>query len=208
MYALKSVNPYFVMREWRNDEALGVSDHERRRQLSKLADTIHQLPRERQTFWAGHLAAMMDNDTSPEMRRLAVRAARNLDSEIAIPIIEKGLDDDSIKVQMEACRVLGGRTGDDAARLLAATVGTVTDEDVKQAAVVALANHQNQIAIDSLRFVLADRNPATRSLAVKSLRGATGKNYGDDPDVWVAALEGKPTEQIPPRFAERVRSLF
>jgi hypothetical protein len=55
---------------------------------------------------------------------------------------------------------------------------------------------------------LNDRNPATRELAVDSLRGATGKNYGDDPQVWIAALDGTPTEEAPVRLADRVRDLF
>jgi hypothetical protein len=72
----------------------------------------------------------------------------------------------------------------------------------------ALGNHPTPTSVESLRLVLSDRNPATRSLAVESLRGATGKNYGDDPEVWIAALDGQPTDEVPTRFAERVRSLF
>lgn len=208
LYALKAANPYYVLREWRADEELGVTDHERLKQLTRLGDTIQTLPPDRQVFWSGQLIAMIENDGSPEMRRLAVRAARGLEDTQAMPIIEKGLDDNSIKVRMEACRVLGLREGDEAARRLASTVGSDTSNDVKHAAVEALANHQNPIAVDSLRLVLADRNPATRTLAIESLRGATGKNYGDDPQVWIAALEGEPTEEVPPRFAERVRSMF
>ncbi len=94
------------------------------------------------------------------------------------------------------------------ARLLVATLGTDTSEDVKHSAMAAMGNHKNQAAIDSLRLALPDRNPATRDLAMESLRGATGKNYGDDPEVWIAALDGTPTEEAPVRFADRVRNLF
>ncbi len=55
LYGLKVANPYFSMREWKRDEELGVTDHERRKQLAKLAETIDQLPADRQQFWAGHL---------------------------------------------------------------------------------------------------------------------------------------------------------
>jgi len=208
LYALKVANPYYSMGEWKRDEAIGVTDHERRKQLTLLADTIDRLPAERQKFWAGHLDKMIENDDSPEMRRLAIRAAGRLKDPSAMAVIEKGLDDDSMKVRMEACNSLGRRKGDDAARMLAATVGTETSEDVKHAALNALANHKTKIAIDSLKIALADRNPATRDLAVQSLKGATGKNYGDDPAVWIAALDGKATQQVPTRFAERVRGFF
>ncbi|MCG8648373.1 MAG: HEAT repeat domain-containing protein [Pirellulales bacterium] len=197
LYALKTINPYYTLNEWKADEALGISDHQRRQQLAGLANSIGDLPAERQQFWSGQLTAMLENDPSPEMRRLAVLAARSIHSQQALAIIEKGLDDESMKVRMEACRALGHRPEEQAARLLAATVGTEANEDVKRSALEALANHQNQIAVDSLRLALSDRDPATRTIAVESLRGATGKNYGDDPDVWIAALEGKPAEEVP-----------
>lgn len=208
MYALKAANPYYVIREWREDEKLGVSDHERRKQLAKLGDTMSSLPPQRQSFWATHLAAILKNDTSPEMRRLAVRAATGISGEESMEIIEQGLDDGSTKVRMEACRALGKRQDEEAARLLASTYGTETNQDVKHAAIAALANHRTPMAVDSLRLALEDRNPAARTLAVESLRTATGKNYGDDPEVWIAALDGEPAEQAPTRWADRLRSLF
>ncbi len=208
MYALKTVNPYYVLNEWKADEAYGVTDHQRMSQLADLADSIHEMSAEEQKTWFEHLKNIGETDPSPEMRRLVVRAARNLDGTMAMPLIETGLDDDSMKVRMEACRSLGVRGGDQEARLLAATLGTETNLDVKQAAIRALGEHQNATAIDSLRVALNDRNPATRTLAVESLRGSTGKDYGDDPEVWIAALEGKPTEETPTRFADRLRSFF
>lgn len=208
LYALKTANPYYSMGEWKRDAAIGVTDHERRKELALLAETIDQMPANKQQFWMGHLNQMIENDESPEMRRLAIRAAGRLRDPSAMAMLERGLDDDSVKVRMEACESLGRMTGEEAARTLAATVGTETSEDVRHAALEALASHKNQIAVDSLKIALSDRNPATRDLAVQSLKGATGKNYGEDPQVWIAALEGKPTQQVETRFAERVREIF
>ena len=208
LYAVKAVNPYYSLGEWKRDADIGVTDHERRKQLTLLADTIHTLPAKRQQFWSNHLNQMIDNDESPEMRRLAVRAAGKLNASLAMPVIEKGLDDESSKVRMEACTVLGRRQGEEASRSLAAVVGTDTDEDVQHAALQALAKHKGQIPMDALKLALSNRNPATRDLAVQSLKGVTGKNYGNDPQVWIAALEGKPTRQQETRLADRVRQLF
>ncbi len=208
LYALKAINPYYVMGEWKRDEAIGVTDHERLKQLNLLAETIDRMPANKQQFWAGHLEKLIETDESPEMRRLAVRAAGRLRDPAALAMIDKGLDDDSVKVRMEACSSLGRMTGEEAARTLAATVGTDTSEDVKHAALKALASHKNQIAVDALRVALSDRNPATRDLAILSLKDATGKNYGDDPQVWIAALDGKPTPQVETRLAERLRGIF
>lgn len=208
LYALKAANPYYVMGEWKRDESIGVTDHERMKQLSVLADTIGQLPANKQAFWSTHIEKLIENDDSPEMRRLAVRAAGNSRVANAASLIEKGLDDESFKVRMEACEALGRRKGDESIRSLAAVAGTETNEDVRHAAIAALGRHRGQLAIDSLKVALADRNPATRNLAIESLRGTTGKNYGDDPKVWIAALEGKPARQVETRFADRVRNLF
>lgn len=196
------------MKEWKADEAFGVTDHERRVQLSELAETIDRLPEDRQQFWSGHLEKMIENDDNAEMRRLAVRAAGRVQSPNALTLIEKGLDDDSFKVRMEACQALGARDNEEVTRMLVATVGTETNQDVKHAAMKALAKRSTPAAVDSLRLALADRNPATRDLAMESLRGATGKDYGDDPEVWIAALDGNPVEERPTRFAERLRDIF
>ena len=206
LYALKSVNPYFTMREWRDDEALGVTDHERRSQLADLASQIGEMPKDRQTFWAQHLDKILQHDSSPEMRRLAVSAAGNMQTAEAIGLIEKGLDDDSIKVRMEACRALGGRSEEAATRLLASTAGSETDEDVRNAALDAIGNHKGSMALDSLKIALNDRDPATQNLAIESLRRVTGKNYGDDPDTWIAALDGKSVQEQPTRLVESIRN--
>ena len=208
LYALKNVNPYFTMREWRNDSALGVTDHERRTQLADLASQIGQMPTNRQKFWSQHLDKMIENDTSPEMRRLAISAAGNLKIADALSLVEKGLDDDSIKVRMEACRALGKRSEEAATRLLASTAGTEADEDVRQAALEAIGNHQGKIALDALKIALNDRNPATQDLAIQSLKHVTGKNYGDQPDAWIAALQGKPVSEKPIRIVEAIRNQF
>lgn len=208
LYALKVANPYFSMNEWKDDTALGVTDHERRKQLTVLADTIGTMSSQKQQFWSEQLKKMIENDSSPEMRRLAVRAAGNLSKGSGFALVEQGLDDDSEKVRMEACKSLGRGKDEQSVRTLASVAGTETSEDVRHAALAALANHKNSIAVDALRIALEDRNPATRDLAVQSLRGATGKNYGDDPQVWITALDGTPTPQAETKIADRLRDLF
>ncbi len=194
LYALKEANPYFTMREWRQDRLLGVTDHERREQLSKLARQIGRMPDEEQLYWSEHLSKILNNDPSAEMRRLSVLAASRLSSPAAIDLIEQGLDDDSIKVQMESCRALGNRKEPQAAQLLASTLGTTPEQDVKNSAIRALGNHQGAVPVESLRLVLEDQDPATVHLAMSSLRGATGKDYGNDPKQWIAALDQQNAE--------------
>ena len=189
LYALKTVNPYYTLREWKDDRALGVTDHERRQELTTLASRIGNLPTERQQFWARNLSQIMQNDPNPEMRRIAMLAAGRLKTSDALQLLEMGLDDENMKVRMESCRGLGKRAEPQAAQLLASTFGTETDQDVRNAAVTALGNHKGNVALDSLRLALDEQDPATTDLAMKSLRGVTGKNLGATPAQWIAALD-------------------
>lgn len=197
LYALKAANPYFSLREWKADEELGVSDHVRRKELSGLASTIGSLPKDRQAYWASHLEKIMRNDPSADMRHLAVNAAGKMTAADPIGLIQMGLDDDNSKVRMAACRALGRRKEQSAPTLLAQIAGADLNEDVRQSAIDALANHKTPVAIESLRNALRDRNPATRDLAMESLRDATGKNYGSTPQEWIEALQSPPAQPGP-----------
>ena len=196
LYAMKHANPYFT-RQWSRDEEIGVTDHTRREVLISLAETIDSLPAERQAFWSQHLDQIFQNDGSAEMRRLAVLAAGKSVDPGGISIIESGLDDENIKVRMEACRALGNRSEDQSASLLAATLGKTQNKDVRHAAIAALAKHPGEIANNALKLALQDYDPATQDLAIASLRESTGQDYGADPGVWIAALNGDPPEQPP-----------
>lgn len=197
MYALKSMNPYYTMSQWARDKEIGVTDHQRRRELESLTKTMANLPVERQAYWSQHLEQIYANDESAEMRRLAVVAAGKSSDPAMLKLVEKGLSDDVIKVRMEACRALGNRREDEATRLLAETIGKSQNKDVRHAAINALAEHPGQVATNSLKLALEDRDPATQSLVISALRQNTGKDFGNDPETWIAGLDGKDVEQKP-----------
>ena len=195
LYALKEVNPWFTVRQWGGDEAIGVTDHTRREELMALAETIDQLPEDRQAFWSSHLQQIYTNDKSPEMRRLTVLAAgRSVDPSM-LELIEQGLKDDSLKVRMEACRALGRRREEEASRMLASVLGKTQDKDVRHAAIAAIGQHPGEIANNALKLALQDRDPATQALVIASLKQSTGRDLGDDPKVWIAALDGEPIQE-------------
>jgi HEAT repeat protein len=195
------------MREWKKDEELGITDHVRRVELTKLANNMSSLPRDRQEYWFDHLRNVMEHDQNPEMRRLAVIAAGGSVVPQSSELLREGIKDSSLKVRLAACEMLGRRDDPESTRLLADTAGGTTDLDVRNAAYAALGKHKSKVAVDTLRLALDDRDPATRSLAVESLRGSTGKNYGDDPQAWIAALDGQDVPEQPTQLAERLKSL-
>lgn len=208
LYGLKVANPYYSLHQWQKDEQLGPTDHVRRAELTKLAKAMPSLPVERQQRWHTHLEAIFEHDASPEMRRLAIQAAARSSVPESAQLIRQGLQDDSLKVRLAACEALGERPDEASARLLAETAGSTSDTDVRNAALAALSRHRVPVAVDALRSALDSRDPATRELAIKSLRGATGKDYGDDPQVWIAALDGQPTPERQPQIADRIRGML
>ena len=208
LYGLKVANPYYSLHQWQQDELLGPTDHVRRAELTKLVKAMPTLPPERQQRWHTHLEAIYEHDASPEMRRLAIQAAAASSVSGASELIEKGLKDDNLKVRLAACEALGSRGDEDSARLLAETAGSTSDTDVRNAALAALASHRGPIAVDALRAALDSRDPATRALAIGSLKGVTGKDYGNDPQTWIAALDGKSVSEPTPQLADRIRNLW
>ena len=193
LYGLKVANPYYSLKQWRDDEAIGVTDHQRLGQLRQLARSIGGMSDKKQAMWSDHLRGLYENDPSPEMRRLTMVAAGRLsDANTALGLIDRGLTDSVAKVRMEACRALGRQPTDDATRMLVAAINTDTDIDVRQSAIAALGGHPGSIATGSLRRVLEDQDPATRLVAIAALREVTGRDHGDDPSSWIAALDDQP----------------
>ena len=92
--------------------------------------------------------------------------------------------------------------------MLAETAGSTTDQDVRKAAFAALGKHKGSVATDALKIALEDRDPSTRDIAMRSLKTSTGKNYGDNPETWIAALQGKEVKEQPVRIAERIENLI
>lgn len=218
LYAIKAANPYYSFGDWKRDEELGVTDHQRRTQLLKLSDTMASLPQDRQVAWKGELKKLIENDQSAEMRRLAVQAAGKATKVQNLDLIELGLDDESAKVRMQACSSLALIENDESVRMLASMVGTESNPDVRHAAISSLREHSSPVALSSLRLALNDRDPATRDLVIDSLRGVTGTDLGDDPQQWIAAIDQQkltpsPNGATPPggsvqRIADRVGNLF
>lgn len=208
LYGLKVINPYYSQKQWKEDEKYGITDHQRKQELVKLVDSLPSLPKQRQEYWLKNLDQIMEHDESADMRRTAVMAAGQLNDATADEIVRKGLKDESVKVRLACCETLGNRTDAEATRMLAETAGSSTDQDVRRQAFASLGKHKGPLATDALKIALEDRDPATRSIAMKSLRSTTGKNYGNDPDVWIAALQGKAVEEQPVRFAERIESMI
>lgn len=196
LYALKHANPILVQ-QWRADEALGTTDHQRRKELELLVRTMPTLSAADRAGWQPHLRKLMENDPNADMRHLAIRASQSIEGPAALELIEMGLDDENLKVRMAACDVLGKRPEPAAAQRLARLAGESTNLDVRQAALRGLQNQGGDVANNAMKLALEDRDPAIRMTAVASLEKMTGKDFGNQPEAWLAFLNGQAPEPEP-----------
>ena len=194
LYSMKTINPFFL-REWAADEKLGPTDFKRRKELQQLVVTMPRLPEAEQRQWLGQINAILENDKNAEMRTLAIRALEGYGGEEAIVTCEKHLNDESPKVRMACCDVLGTKTTDRSYQILAETIGSESNDDVQVAAIRAIGKHRSERATQLLKEPLESRNPAIRFASVQALQSSTGKSLGDDPATWVAYLNGDPIEE-------------
>ena len=189
MFALKQANPFYSMGQWKADQRLGPTDAKRAAELRKLVASIGSMSPEDQQTWVDQMAKIMEYDQSPYMRELAVRAAARANSPNAIAVIETGLDDDEFKIRMVAADSLAKRPEPKAVELLAKTVSSESNKDVRLAAIKSLGTHQGQQATDALKLALEEPDLAYRYATIASLRSVTGKDAGNEPAAWVAMLD-------------------
>ncbi|WP_417739595.1 HEAT repeat domain-containing protein [Rosistilla oblonga] len=207
LFALKTINPVYRS-QWADDEKLGPTDAQRHEELQRLVASMPSLSDADQEYWLAHIEALLENDKNPEMRTLAIRALAGCRSQRVLDLCEKQLTDESIKVRMAVCDVLAVRDEARSTELLGTTIGSESNEDVKMAAIAAVGKHQSPEAAQALKASLKSRNPAVRAAAVESLAQCTGKELGEDPQVWVAYLEGKAVDEQKKSFTRQMRDLF
>jgi len=194
MYAIKRANPVYSLGQWKADERLGPTDATRAEELKTLLAQIDSMSPAEQERWLGELDKIMEHDNSAYMRGLAIRAAGRAGVAESISVIEKGLEDDDFKVRMVAASALAGRQEPRAVELLAKTVNSESNKDVRLAAIKSLGTHRGQTVTETLKLALQEPELAYRYAAIASLKDVTGKDLGNESAVWVAMLEGESSE--------------
>ncbi|QDS87315.1 HEAT repeat protein [Rosistilla ulvae] len=207
LFALKTINPVYRS-QWAEDEKLGPTDAQRLEELQRLVASMPSLSDADQEYWLKHIEAILENDKNPEMRTHAIRALAGCRNSRVIDLCETQMTDESIKVRMAVCDVLGTRDESRSTQLLATTIGSESNEDVQMAAIAAVGKHRSPEAAQALKASLRSRNPAVRVACVESLGQCTGKDLGDDPQVWVAYLDGKEVDEQKKSFTRQMQDLF
>jgi HEAT repeat protein len=179
------------------------------RDLAKKAGSA--TPESRESISA-QLAAVYRDERDPLIRVELVRTLSHYPTESSTGVLKAALSDADADVRIASCRAWAKRPDPDAASLLAQTLGSDTDGDVRLAAAESLGELGRgaaSAAVPALGLALEDRDPAMQYYAVVALQKVTGKSLGNDVDQWRQYVKNElPESTKPVSVGEQFRRMF
>lgn len=130
------------------------------------------------------LTAVMLEEHDPRVRSAILGVAAELDTPGAVAICKGALEDPDERVRTRACEVQADRGGPEAVALLAARFESDASIDVRLKALKELGALRDESAIPVLARALENDDPAVQYRAVAALREVSGRDLGDDVNLW------------------------
>lgn len=202
------LNP-MLRRQWKEDEALAPTFHTHLKRVRELEHKVAKMPPDQQQRIAAELTRLIREDRNTLLRSTAVRSLSALPPELSQQGIQIAATDPDPRLREAACEALGNLGDAAALSTLVALVREDEQLDVRLAATRQLGRFKDPEAIAALGVALDDPNPAMQFRAVHALREVSGRDYGDDLELWRAYVRGEdPPPRDGPSFAERIRNWF
>lgn len=154
------------------------------------------------------LTAALLEEHDPRVRVAILDVAAGFDTPGAVAICKGALDDPDERVRTKACEVWGQRGGPEAVALLAARFDADTDIDVRLKALRELGRLGDEAAIPALARALENPDPAVQYRAVAALKQVSGRDLGDDVNLWRTWAADPKAEGTEWTIAEGFRRLF
>ena len=159
--------------------------------LESLREDAGSLPIAEQRQHALALSEQVQSEQVPVVRRELVRTLAHFHVVEAEAGLLEALEDNDPDIRIVACKAWGTRLNVTAKTALLKTVRSDQDSDVQSAALRALGNFKGQEVFKELRTALESRDPAVQYAGIQGLRKLTGEDWGEDPETWIAGLEGQ-----------------
>jgi len=195
--------------QWEADEAYQPTLHRQLAELEPVRTNVTRMSAEQQAHWCGELQHIVQSHSNPVLRAACVNTLARFSIPAANEPLTLAMKDADSAVRIAACRAWGQRGGKEGTQLLAATLGSDSDMDVRLAAARELRRFSDPIAYEALGLALQENDPALQYRALESLREASGKDYGTDLQAWQQFAQGQdPGPEYTPSLAERLRALF
>jgi HEAT repeat protein len=192
------------------DDAVGITTPAQRlanmQQQAEKADQQSPAEKERIT---GDLAKQIQEEQDPMIRRNIVMALGHYDTPAAIAVLQAAVADADSGVRIAACEAWGRRGGQEAAERLANLLSSDTNIDVRLAAARAIGKTHEKSALQPLSELLSDGDPAIQYRVVGAMKEISGKDYGNNLELWRAYARGENPQEPPgPSLAQRVKQFF
>lgn len=150
-------------------------------------------------------------ETDPVLRAELARSlgAFSAEATAAVEGLRAAQQDADARVRIAACEGWRRLGGEEAVRQLGGVLSSDMDGDVRIAAARALGEFPGPEAVRALAVGLDDSDPALQYRTILSLRGASGRDYGNDIAAWRQYVQQG--DAFPPpnhSIAERIQRLF
>jgi len=154
------------------------------------------------------LTTVMLEEHDPRVRNAILDVAAALDSPAAVAICKGALEDPDERVRSKACEVQGKRGGPEAVNLLAVRFDSDASIDVRLKALKELGKLRDESAIPVLARALENADPAVQYRAVAALKEVSGRDLGDDVNLWRTWAADPKAPGTEWTIAEGFRSLY
>jgi HEAT repeat protein len=177
-------------------------------ELETRAKKIRRASPQEQEAFAAELAQKMQHENDTLVRMAMIDVLSNLRTSSADAVLCLGLQDPEIDIRVACCEAWQKRPSPEATRILAETLSSDTNVDVRLAAAKALSAADDKDAVKALGQALEDPDPAMQYVAVASMKNVTGKDLGNDVNAW-RQLAKQPDPPLREKsMAARLRQMF
>jgi HEAT repeats len=205
-YELKKLNPYY-RKQWNADRKLGPTFDDRLSEMRALAGQLKSMPEPEQAQWLASIEQVVKNDPSPEMRRFAILALKDIKQPEALPALKAAASDKSEKVQMAACEVFATRVDGESLTILSELSQKQKSTSVRVAAIQAMGSFPAEEIKPIMSSLIADRSPAVQYECTAALSKATQLNLGGDVADWKRYLAGEEVTPAVKTVSARISEL-
>jgi HEAT repeat protein len=190
-------------------EAVGITTPKKRlEEMTKFQKEAAKKTPAEQELVANNLARQIENEQDPLIRRHIIRTIGYCKSPQTTAVLQAAASDGDAEVRIACCEAWGRQGGPQAVETLTRLVNGDTDIDVRLAAIRALGEMKDPSAVAPLAEALVDANPAIQHRVVHSLKKVSGKDFGNDANLWRAYAKGETVSEPAISIAERFRRIF
>ena len=152
-----------------------------------------------------NLARQIQTESDPLVRQEIQNTVAAFNAPLAQRMLLAGLTDDDVDVRLTCCYRLAERAEPETLAALKQTLQSDSELDVRLAAIDAIAQIESTDTVAALGSVLSDRDPAVQYAAVQALKSASGKDLGNDVNVWQEYIANGTVSQPEISVAERIQ---